>query len=233
MLTDLHLQKFLDGQLSAKEMEEMEKIIEKNPELQARLEVLENQSQVIGKKRWQRLAQNRNSRRGSRTRYTTLLPALLLLVIVLLVTRHWFSRPGENSTFTMSGGNGSAMELLYNGEESWRFLDANFNPKDSISISIRDSANYHVIIVAIYGIGPDAQVVTLLPNDSLQTFGKTSAKPAFLLKNSVVPPQQIAVFYNTLPLPALSGPEILDILASHGNERGGLDFKYQVFSSGH
>lgn len=242
MLTDLHLHKYLEGLLSDKESEEVEKLLAKNPDMQARLETLKNQSQVLGKPTWQRVLLERQTRRGSRTRYTTLLPALLMLMVVLMVTRHWFSRPGENSTFTMSGGNGSSIELLYNSKNGWRYLDAGFQAADSLSISIRDSGQYHVAVVAVYGRGPETQVVPLLQNSVDQTYGKASAKPVFCLKNqtsasgtienALAIPAQFVVFYDDARLPELTSTTVLDILASHGNERGGLEFQYQIFSAG-
>src|SRR6187549_3162215 len=138
MLTDLHLQKYLQGMLSKQDERELEAILEKNPEMKARLEVLKNQSEVLGKPAWQRILLEKGNRSGSRTRYTTLLPALLMLVVVLMVAQHWFSRPGENSTFTMSDGNGSAVELLYDAASGWRYLDAGYKAGDSLTFSIRD-----------------------------------------------------------------------------------------------
>lgn len=242
MLTDLHLHKYLEGLLSEKESEEVEKMLAKNPDMQARLEALKQQSQVLGKPTWQRTLLDRSSRRGSRTRYTTLLPALLMLMVVLMVTRHWFSRPGENSTFTMNGGNGSALELLYNASTGWRYMDAGFKPTDSLSLSIRDSGTYHVMVAAIYGKGPEAEVKTILPDILDRTYGKASNKPVFTL-NSInsagdnnpdlpIAPNQIIVFYRETALPPLDRAAILDILDSQGNERGGLNFQYQVFSGG-
>ena len=231
--------------LSDKESEEMEKLLAKNPELQARLQVLKNQSLVIGKRSWQRVLLDRGSRRGSRTRYTTLLPALLMLMVVLMVTRHWFARPGENSTFTMTGGNGSGLELLYNSKSGWRYLDAGFQPSDSLSISIRDTGTVHVAVIAIYGHGPEAEATIILPDAADQIFSHNSPKPVFTLSaaSAASPqhvasshleeaPSQIVVLYDVKPLPTLNGPLVLDIVASQGNERGGLDFKFQVFSAG-
>ena len=59
MLTDLHLHKYLEGMLSDKESAEVEKLLAKNPDLQARLDVLKNQSQVLGKPTWQRVLLDR------------------------------------------------------------------------------------------------------------------------------------------------------------------------------
>lgn len=244
MLTDLHLHKYLEGLLSDQESEEVEKLLAKNPDMQARLEALKNQSQVLGKPTWQRVLMERHTRRGSRTRYTTLLPALLMLMVVLMVTRHWFARPGENSTFTMSGGNGSALELLYNSKNGWRYLDAGFLPSDSLSISIRDSAAYHVSVMAVYGRGSDAEVATVLKDTVDRTYSRaSSSKPVFSLRSKDpsthtatnspdLTSTQIIVFYDDTTLPDLSSAMVLDILASHGNERGGLDFQYQIFSAG-
>jgi len=236
VLTDLRLHKYLEGLLSDEESKEVEALLAKNPELQARLEALKNQSQVLGKPTWQRVLVDRGSRRGSRTRYTTLLPALLMLMVVLMVTQHWFSKPGENSTFTMNGGNGTALELLYNAPTGWRYLDKDFKPTDSLSISVRDAGTYHVAVMAVYGRGPEAEAVPLLADAPERVYAKSSSKPVFTLKPSVAAgagsPAQIIVFYHDKPLPELSSATVLDILATHGNERGGLDFQYQIFSAG-
>jgi hypothetical protein len=240
MLTDLHLQKYLQGMLSEKESKELEAILEKNPDMKARLEVLKNQSEVLGKPAWQRIHLERSTRRGSRTRYTTLLPALLMLVVVLMVAQHWFARPGQNSTFTMSGGNGSALELLYNAKTGWRYLDAGYKPTDSLTFSIRADGKFHVAVAAVYGSGPDAEVFMAWPDTADRLYDQKSPKPVFLpvYRPNVSAPAdpvaatQIVVFYDDAPLPELSGARILDLLSSHGNERGGLDFQYQVFSAG-
>jgi hypothetical protein len=256
MLTDLHLQKYLQGMLSKQDELELEAILEKNPEMKARLEVLKNQSEVLGKPAWQRILLEKGNRRGSRTRYTTLLPALLMLVVVLMVAQHWFSRPGENSTFTMNEGNGSAVELLYNAASGWRYLDAGYKAGDSLTFSIRDQGRYHVAVAVVYGAGPDAEVSISLPDAPDRIFDRNTPKPVFLpasasnLAPSVsgtdttgvpgdssagptgVAPSQIIVFYDDDPLPELSDARVRDLLFSHGNERGGLDFQYQVFSAG-
>jgi hypothetical protein len=257
MLTDLHLQKYLQGMLSKQDEKELEAILEKNPEMKARLEVLKNQSEVLGKPAWQRIMLEKGNRSGSRTRYTTLLPALLMLIVVLMVAQHWFSRPGENSTFTMNEGNGSAVELLYNAASGWRYLDAGYKAGDSLTFSIRDQGNYHVAVAVMYGAGPDAEVAMSLPDAPDRSYDKKSPKPIFLPASksgrapsdsspvtaagskepsagpTAVVPSQIIVFYDEAPLPELSDTFVRELLFSHGNERGGLDFQYQVFSAGH
>src|SRR4051812_32712961 len=176
MLTDLHLQKYLQGMLSDKESKELEAILEKNPEMQARLEALKNQSEVLGKPAWQRIHLERKAARGSRTRYTTLLPALLMLVVVLMVAQHWFARPGENSTFTLSGGNGSAVELLYDAKSGWRYLDAGYKPSDSLTFSIRADGKFHVAVAAVYGSGPDAEATLVWPDAPDRVYDQKSSK---------------------------------------------------------
>ena len=257
MLTDLRLQKYLQGMLSKQDEKELESILEKNPEMKARLEVLRNQSEVLGKPAWQRIMLEKGSRRGSRTRYTTLLPALLMLVVVLMVAQHWFSRPGENSTFTMNEGNGSAVELLYNAANGWRYLDAGYKTGDSLTFSIRDQGRYHVAVAVVYGSGPDAEVAISLPDAPDRAYDKQSPKPVFLPASKSgrtptgtsadipadskdpsagptgVSPSQIIVFYDDNPLPEMSEASVRELLFSHGNERGGLDFQYQVYSAGH
>jgi anti-sigma factor RsiW len=235
MLTDLYLQKYLDGELSEEDEKELEARLEKDPELKARLEALENQSQVVGQHVWQRFRKGRHARRGSRTRYTTMLPALLFLILVLMVASHWFARPGENSTFTMSGGTGSAIELLYDSPNGWRYLDKDYAAGDSLTFSVRDANAYHVAVAAVYGNGSDAEVETIWPDAPDRAYDKKAKQPVFLPVSRTAPgvaPSQIVVFYDDAPLPELPPARVLDLLSSRGNERGGLDFQYQVFSAG-
>ncbi|MBW8888207.1 MAG: hypothetical protein JF616_10670 [Fibrobacteres bacterium] len=235
MLTDLHLQKYLDGELSEEDEKELEARLEKDPDLKARLEALENQSQVVGQHAWQRFRKGRRSRHGSRTRYTTMLPALLFLIVVLLVAKHWFARPGENSTFIMSGGNGKSVEVLYDSPAGWRYLDKDYAAGDSLTLSVRDTGAYHVAVEAVFGTGQDAEVVEAWPDAPERVYGQQGKKPVFLAASRSAPgvaPAQIVVFYDDKPLPPLGAARILEILSSHGNERGGIEFHYQVFSAG-
>jgi anti-sigma factor RsiW len=235
MLTDLYLQKYLDGELSEEDEKELEARLEKDPELKARLEALENQSQVMGQRAWQRSRKGRHARRGSRTRYTTMLPALLFLILVLMVARHWFVRPGENSTFTLSGGNGNAVEVLYNAPSGWRYLDKEYAAGDSLTFSVRDAASYHVAVAAVFGDGSDAEVAFPWQDVPDRAYDQKAQKPVFLPTSRTAPgaaPSRIIVFYDEKPLPELTPARVLDLLSSQGSERGGLEFKYQVFSAG-
>lgn len=233
MLTDLRLQKYLQGLLSDAEAKEVEALMEKNPEMKARLEALKTQSEVLGKPMWQRVLLGRKSRHGSRTRSTILLPLLVVVAVILMLSGHWFSKPGENSTFTLAGGNGTALELLYNAQTGWRYLDAGFRGGDSLTFAIRDEGSYHVAVLSIFGRGRDAEVVPVL-NPSNSRYDKAMAKPTFLPGDASHDqrPSQIIVFYDDNPLPELPASRVLDILETKGNERGGMDFQYQVFSSG-
>ncbi len=235
MLTDLHLQKYLDGELSEADEKELEAQLEKNPELMARLEALENQSQVLGQHAWQRFRKARHARKGSRTRYTTMLPALLFLIVVLMVANHWFAKPGENSTFTMSSGTGNSVELLYDSPAGWRYLDKDYGAGDSLTISVRDAGRYHVAVAAVYGEGPEAEVVVSWPDAAERSYDQKSAKPVFRAGSLASPgaaPSQIVVFYDDAPLPELPASRVLELVSTRGNERGGLDFRYQIFSAG-
>ena len=235
MLTDLHLQKYLDGELSEEDEQELEARLGKDPELQARLEALESQSQVVGRHAWQRFRKGRRARRGSRTRYTTMLPALLFLILVLMVARHWFARPGESSTFTLSGGNATGIELLYDSPKGWRYLDQEYGAGDSLTFSVRDTGTYHVAVAAVYGTGPDAEVVEAWRDSPDRAYARGSRKPVFLPASQAAPgaaPAQIAVFYSAEPLPGLSSQRILDLVLARGIEPDRLGFKYQVFSAG-
>lgn len=235
MLTDLRLQKYLQGLLSDEDAREVEALIAKSPEMQARLEALKSQSEIVGRPMWQRVLLDRKSRHGgSRTRATILLPLLLVVAVVLMLGGHWFSKPGVNSTFTMADGNGTALEVLYNSASGWRYLDAGFRGGDSLTFSVRDGGSYHVAVMSIFGRGKDAEVVPLLADGRERRFDRQTPKPAFLPGDAshAGRPHQIIVFYDDTPLPELSAVRVLDIVESKGNERGGLDFQYQVFSSG-
>jgi hypothetical protein len=236
MLTDLRLQKYLQGRLSPREERALEALLEKNPDLRRRLEELEQRGHTVTRPIWERLWLEKGRRKGSRVRASTFLPALLLLAVILMLSGHWFSKPGANSTFTLNGGNGTALELLYDSPTGWRYLDAGFRPEDSLTVSIHDNRQYHVSVVAIYGQGPEAKVATVWKGDAEQTLGKmTMAKPVFRLASKPGTGagglRQFVVFYDEAPLPDLSDDRVLDLLASHGNERGGLDFHYQIFSA--
>lgn len=234
MLTDLRLQKYLQGLLSEEEAKEVEALVAKSPEVKARLEALQAQSEIVGRPMWQRVLMDRKSRRGgSRTRATILLPILIAVAVIFSLSRHWFSPPGENSTFIMSGGNATSLEILYNSASGWKFLDAAYREKDSLTFSVRDGGKYHVAVKARYGLGKDAEVVPILEDAPDRTYDKQAPTPAFLAEGKAgARPSQIIVFYDDTPLPELPVSRVLDIVDTKGNERGGLDFQYQVFSSG-
>jgi hypothetical protein len=234
MLTDLRLRKYLEGLLSEEDAREVEALLEKSPELKARLESLKARSEVAGRPMWERVLMGRKDRRGSRTRATILLPLLLAIGVILALSGHWFSPPGENSTFTLADGNGTSLELLYDSESGWRFLDAGYRAGDSLSFSVRDSGSWHVAVLAIYGRGNEARVATLWADSPDRRYSRESAKPTFLPEASAGTgrPGRIVVFYDDVPLPELPAERVLDIVETRGNERGGLDFHYQVFSSG-
>lgn len=234
MLTDLRLQKYLQGLLSEADAREVEALVARNPDMQARLEALKSQSEIVGRPMWHRVLLDRRTRHGgSRTRTTILLPVLVIVAVVLMLGGHWFSKPGENSTFILSGGNGTALELLYNSNTGWRYLDAGFRGGDSLTFAVRDSGIYHVAVQAVFGRGRDAEVLPLFAGGEAR-FGKEGAKPGFLADRGEAGrrPSQILVFYDEAPLPDLPAARVLDIVETLGNERGGLDFRYQVFSSG-
>lgn len=234
MLTDLRLQKYLQGLLSDEDAREVEALVAKNPEMQARLEALKSRSEIVGRPMWQRILLDGRSRHGgSRTRTTILLPLLIVIAVVLMLGGHWFSKPGENSTFIMAGGNGTALELLYDSESGWRYLDAGYRGGDSLTFAVRDGGNYHVAVNAVFGRGREAEVQSLFAGGETR-FGKEGVKPGFTADRSGSErrPSQILVFYDDKPLPELPSARVLDILETKGTERGGLEFQYQVFSSG-
>jgi hypothetical protein len=234
MLTDLRLRKYLEGLLSDEDAREVEALLGKSPELKARLETLKARSEVTGRPMWERVMLGRKDRRGSRTRTTILLPLLLVIGVILALSGHWFSPPGENSTFTLADGNGTSLELLYDSKSGWRYLDAGYREGDSLSFSVRDSGTYHVAVMAVYGRGREARVSTLWADAPARRYSRESAKPTFLPATTPETgrPGRIVVFYDDVPLPDLPAERVLDIVEMRGNERGGLDFLYQVFSSG-
>jgi anti-sigma factor RsiW len=82
MLTDKRLKKYLEGLLNEDEAKELEKLIEKNPELQIKLEKMRlDEEPTVGSLR-RRHHLDQNLKRGSKVRYTTILPALLLLSLI-------------------------------------------------------------------------------------------------------------------------------------------------------
>jgi hypothetical protein len=96
-------------------------------------------------------------------------------------------------------------------------------------------------VVAIYGKGSESEMTTVLKDTVDRIYAKGTTKPVFTLKPSDPvdssqktsgTPSQLIVFYKDTELPALDRAAILEILESQGNERGGLDFQYQVFSAG-
>jgi hypothetical protein len=135
----------------------------------------------------------------------------------------------------MSGGNGDAVEVLYDSQGGWRYLDKDFAAGDSLTFSVRDAGAYHVAVAAVFGNGPDAEVEFAWPDAPDRVYGQNGKKPVFLAVSRAAPgvaPSQIVVFYDDKPLPELTAARVLDLLSSHGNERGGIEFKYQVFSAG-
>ena len=234
MLTDLRLRKYLDGELSLNEAKEVELLLEKNPELKSRLETLRTDAEtIVGRLRCRRHL-GHETRRGSRIRYTTILPALLLLLLVLGVTSHWFVRPGSNSTFTIQGGTGNAIELLYSSPKGWRYFDAGFKPGDSLSITIRDNKPHYVKVMGVEAFGTNARLLPLWASDSSNLLAAKAIKPVF----TSLPPKystplailHYVIFYGPEPLPEFLPEEASDILQGVMAQRDAETWKFQVFS---
>lgn len=230
MLTDLHLQKYLQGRLSAQEEKELEAMLEKNPALKQRLSELEDRGSVT-RPMWERTRLDRKSRHGSRVRYTTVLPALLILLLIVTLSSHWFSKPGSNSTFMRIGGNGAAVELLYGTARGWRFLDAGFKAGDSLTFAIRDGEKYAIRIYGIYPGMPEPVAVEIWRSPGEQRYGSRDLEPVFSSspREEKVNPRYFAVVYDTASLDQLSAEEVPSLL--HDGSGGGRTpaFRYQVF----
>ena len=242
MITDLHLQKYLEGRLSAEETLYVEEQLEKNPEWRQRLEVLQNEPQAFARPIWQRTRMSRKDKSGSRMRFNSIMPVLLLIVILVAISGHWFARPGANSTFTLQDGNGSSLELIYNSARGWRYLDANYALKDSLSISVRDSGNYYVRLLGIYQNKKSIHIAPIWDGGEL-LYNLNGAKPKFSLESQTVSadfakqvPQFFLLQYNDKPLPVFDETTLLPwLLAKTKGERLSisLPFSYQIFHTGH
>ena len=229
VLTDLHLQKYLQGRLSAGEERELEALLEKNPDLKKRLEELEARGSVT-RPAWERTLLDRNSRRGSRVRYATILPALLILLLIVALSSHWFSKPGSNSTFLHAGGNGTAVELLYYAAQGWRYFDAGFRTGDSLTFAVRDGGKYAVRIFAIAPGMPEPVAEEIWGSPSAARYGSGDAKPAFAYARPQANTARfLAVVYDTGSLASLSAEELPGLLREGGGGGRVAAFRYQIF----
>jgi hypothetical protein len=239
MLTDLRLQKYLLGQLSAKEEKELEALLEKNPDLKRRLGELEERG-LVTRPMWERAHLERKSRRGSKVRYTTILPALLILLLVLILASHWFSRPGRNSTFIRTGGNGVAVELLYRSAQGWRYLDAGFKPGDSLTFSVRDDGKYSIRIFGIYPGAPNPLAEEIWKSPQGARYGSRDAEPIFsslpppspiqTQRDSKTLPRFLVVVYDTGSMESLALEDLPALLRDGGGGGHIPAFHYQIFN---
>lgn len=232
MLTDLYLQKYLQGRLSDQEAKDLEDLLEKNPELQKRLEGLQDNHHTVGRPVWERTHLERHNRRGSRIRYTTLLPGLLILVLVLMLAAHWFGKPGGNSTFIHAGGNGTAVELLYGTEGGWRYIDKDFRTGDSLTFIIRDGGSYSIKVFGIYPGLPDPVAEEIWESPGEKRFSRSEPEPVFPSRTpqgSQNSPKFLAVMYDTASLSALQPEEVPGLLREGGGGGRAPSFRYQVF----
>lgn len=205
-------------------------MLEKNPELKKRLEDLEERSETSTRHMWERSHIGRKAKRGSRVRYTTILPGLLILLLIVVLASHWFSKPGENSTFIHVGGNGTAVELLYNSSEGWRYIDAGFRYGDSLTFSIRDAKKYSVRVFGIYPGIPEAVAEEIWKNPVGLKYGSAEIKPVFISKTSnTAVPRFLAVVYDTVSLEPIAVEDIPGLLHDGGGGGRTPSFHYQVF----
>jgi hypothetical protein len=236
MLTDLRLQKYLQGQLSSEEEKELEVLLEKNPDLKRRLGELEERG-LVTRPMWERSLLERKARRGSKVRYTTILPALLILGVVLMLASHWFSKPGGNSTFIRAGGNGVAVELLYSSPQGWRYFDAGFKPGDSLTFAVRDKGKYAVEVLGIYPGMPQPVVQAIWKSPEGQHFGTRDVEPVFSLPSlslssqprTQTSPLYLTVIYDTGSLQTLAAEDLLSLLRDGGGGGRLPTFDYQIF----
>lgn len=242
MLTDLRLQKYLEGRLSRAETRELEALLEKSPELRERLEALkaEGDGPHIGQMRRRRHLEH-DVNRGSRIRTGTVLPALVLLLIVLGLASHWFAPMGSNSTFALQASTGKAIELLYDSPQGWRYFDAGFKPGDSLSFTVREPGEWHVAVMAVEVMGKEAQLLPLWASKPGQTFSKSGHKPAFISIPQAQAPHAsdtslaqrlrfYVAFFSQQPLPEIRPDEASDILQGVMAQRDGNEYRFQVFT---
>jgi hypothetical protein len=242
MLTDLRLQKYLDGRLSRAEERDLEALLEKSPELRERLEVLkaEGDGPHIGHMRRRRHLEV-DTKRGSRIRVGTVLPALVLLLIILGLASHWFVQPGSNSTFAVQSSTGNAVELLYNSTQGWRYFDAGFKPGDSLSFAIREKGDWHVKVMAVQVFGKEAKLLSLWSADSTSIFRKDGRKPVFsslppsqaVSDSTPILPEQLrhyVAFFSAEALPDFHPDEAADILQGVMAQRDASSYHFQVFT---
>ena len=230
MLTDLHLQKYLQGRLSPHEERELEVMLEKNPALKQRLAELEERASVT-RPMWERTQLERKSKRGSKVRYTTLLPGILILLLIVGLSSHWFSKPGANSTFMRTGGNSTSVELLYNTAQGWRYLDAGFRPGDSLTFAVRDGEKYGVCVFGIYPGMPEQVAGEIWNSPAGQRYGIRDVKPVFSSRapHETVAPHFLAVVYDTGSLESITAEDLPGLLHEGGGGGRTPNFHYQVF----
>jgi hypothetical protein len=230
MLTDLHLQKYLQGLLSEEEEKNVEALLEINPDLKKRLQELEERPSV-GRPMWERKRLGRHAKRGSSVRYATVLPALLILLLIVVLSSHWFGKPGGNSTFIHAGGNATSVELLYNAPQGWRYIDAGFKPGDSLTFTVRDTGKYTVRVFGIYSGMPEAVAKEIWSSPEGLRFGSQDAEPIFssLPASDSTRPRFLAVVFDTTTLTSLVPEELPQLLRNGGGGGRIPGFRYQVF----
>ncbi len=238
MITDLRLLKYIQGRLSSEEEKEMETLMEKNPAIRERFEQLKARPESMHKSAWERLFLNKDVRNGSRVRYTTIFPVLLILILILMITSHWFSRPDGNSTFTLFKGNSSAVELLYHSKQGWRYLDAGYQTGDSLSLSIKKAGiadpKYAIRVFGIRSGKTESIAEEIWNSPSDKLLGSQDPKPTFPSSLPGNPEkgnwEYLALAFDTASLADLTGADILDLISIKGGIAGrNPSLLYQVF----
>lgn len=177
MISDLHLYKLLEGKLPREEAIRLIARMKEDDALRKRFEEIKSDSSIVYRPRWHRLLLEKQPVDFSSIRFHIIMPSLLLLIFLVVIGWHWFAQGRNASTFTLVEGNSEAMELLYHGEDGWRFLNQDYTIGDSLSLAVRDTGSYHVAVYALYGQGDSLQYRLVYQSES--ALGPRSQKPVF------------------------------------------------------
>ncbi|NET23868.1 MAG: hypothetical protein F6K07_33320 [Okeania sp. SIO1H5] len=229
MISDLHLLKFLQGKLSEKESQALIEQMKQSPELKQRLRNLQAQSVSVRRPLWQRVLFEKKTVDHRVFRVTIIFPSLVLVAFVTLLALHWIARPGSNSTLTYLRGNSESIELLYESKEGWRYFNAGFNLKDSLTIAIQDSISYHC---ALYLIRSNPyQVLPVWKHDEL--LSQKNTMPRFQLPQEVVSMKRtdrLLLVHSPHPLPHLSEEQVRAVQERELDNLEDLSFQFMLYA---
>ena len=250
MLTDLHLQKYLQGMLSKRDEAELEAILEKNPEMKARLEESEEPERSAGQTGL--AAHPAGKRQPQRQPHPV---------------HHLASRPAD----AHGGADGGAALVLQSGREFHLYHERRQRFGRGTPVRRRPAAGVTWMRATNPGTAspfPSAIRAAIMwpwrpctdparmrrsswPSDAPdRAFDAKSPKPVFLpaagsavsarghQRQTRLPDRQCSRLRKSLYFMTMrrfrTCPERAswNCLFSRGNERGGLEFQYQVFSAG-